>query len=217
MALKEGAWSETALITISKYANSGTPSDLELAALTETIDIDLGDKDIDQIVNLKGGRLVKKTPQALTTITFEGYPVEVGPSVEETDASETLKGISQLFSGGTWNTTQPITTEASRTRDLFRIAILWTDDANATSAAGSTSATSHAYRIVFAHAYMTSMKPSFTDGILKFTFSFKVPAFNKNGVAQIREESSDGTVSLPALNPYNATYYDPDETSSFDW
>ena len=209
MAVKEGAWSETALITINKYQASGTPSDINLAALTETIDIDLGDKDIDQIVNLKGGRLVKKTPQAMTTITFEGYPTDI----DSADGT----GISQMFHGGTWDTTEPLEVNASRNRDLFRIALLWTDDPDATSATGTTSETANAYRIVFAHAYMTSMKPSFTDGILKFTFSFKVPAFNKHGVAQIHEESSDGSASLPALSAYNSTNYDPDATTSFTW
>lgn len=207
MALKTGAWAETALVSIAKYATGGL-ADVEFAALTETIDIDLGDKDVDQVVNLKGGRLVKKTPQDITTITFEGYPVDID--------SAAGTGISQMFEGGTWDTTEPMTVEASTSRDLFRLALMWTDDTAATSAAGATTGTSNAYRIVFAHAYMTSMKPSFTDGILKFTFSFKCPAFNSKGVALIREDSGDATPVL-ILNSYNSTNYPPMGTVGYTW
>jgi len=209
MALAAGAWSETCLISITPYTSAGT-TDVEFAALTETVDSDLGDKDIDQIVNLTGGRLVKYLPQEITTITFEGYPVDID--------FFGATGISQAFQDivGNWDTIEPLAVSATRNRGMFRIAILWTDDTTATSAAGATASGTNAYRIVFAHAYMTSMKPSFTDGILKFTFSFKCPAFNKNGIAQIREESGDAT-ALPALNTYNATNYDPEATADFTW
>lgn len=207
MALGTGAWAETALVTITKY-EAGGGTDVEFAALTETIDIDLGDKDIDQIVSVKGGRLVKKTPQDITTITFEGYPVDID--------SAGGTGISQMFEGGTWDTTEPMVAESSINRDLFRVAIMWTDDTAVTSATSATTGTANAYRIVFAHAYMTSMKPSFTDGVLKFTFSFKCPAFNPSGIALIREDSGDATPVL-ILNSYDSTNYPPLGTIGYTW
>ncbi len=203
MALKAGAWSETALVTITKLDGSN----VEFAALTETIDIDMGDKDVDQIANVGGGRMVKKTPQDVTTLTFEGYPVDID--------SAGGTGVSQMFEGGVWDTTEPMVAYSSLGRDLFRIAILWTDDTAATSGAGSTSAGTNSYRITFAHCWMNSMKPSFTDGILKFTFSFKCPAFNPKGTANIREESGDAT-ALPTLSAYDTTNYPPLGTS-YTW
>ena len=203
MALKAGAWSETALVTITKHNGSN----VEFAALTETIDIDMGDKDIDQIPSVAGGRLVKKVAQDITTITFEGYPIDI----DSADGT----GVSQMFEGGTWDTIEPLETYSSLGRDLFRVAILWTDDTSATSAAGSTAAGTNSYRIVFAHCYMTSMKPSFTDGVLKFTFSFKCPAFNPEKTANIREESGDNT-ALSALSAYDSTNYPPRGTS-YTW
>lgn len=207
MALNLGAWSETAFITITKYAAAGGTG-YEYGALTETIDIDLGDKDIDQLVNLKGGRMVKKIPEDITTITFEGYPVDID-AVGGT-------GISQMFHAGTWDTTEPMTVTSSLNRDLFRLAILWTDDTTATSGAGATAATTNSYRIVFAHAYMTSMKPSFTDGVLKFTFQFKCPAFNSQAIGLIHEQSGDAT-ALTTLNTYSSTNYPPTGTSAYTW
>jgi len=203
MALAAGAWSETALVTITKLGSSN----VEFAALTETIDIDMGDKDIDHIVNVSGGRMVKKTPQDITTITFEGYPLDI----DSTNGT----GVSQMFEGGTWGTTEPLEASASRSRDLFRIAILWTDDTSATSAAGATATSTNSYRIVFAHCWMTSMKPSFTDGVLKFTFSFKCPAFNPMGTANIKEQSGDDT-ALTTLNDYSTSNYPP-RGSSYTW
>ena len=175
--------------------------------MTETIDIDLGDKDIEQTPTLIGGRVIKKVPQDITKITFEGYPVDLD--------SAGGTGVSQMFQGGTtWDTSEPLAHTSTLVRDLFRIAILWTDDTSATSGAGATAATTNAYRIIFAHAYMTEMKPKFTDGILKFTFSFKCPAFNKYGVSLIKEDSGDAT-ALTTLNTYNSTNYPPAGTTAF--
>jgi len=204
MALKSGAWSETALVTITKIGGS----DVEFAALTETIDIDLGDKDVDQVVNVGGGRFVKKTPQDITTVTFEGYPVDID--------STAGTGVSQMFEGGTWDTTEPLQALASRGRDLFRLTILWTDDTAVTSATGATAVATNSYRIIFAQAWMSSMKPSFTDGVLKFTFSFKCPAFNPKGIANINEQSADAT-ALVILNSYSTTNYPPLGTTDYTW
>jgi len=204
MALNEGVWSETAFITINRYVAAGA-ADMQFAALTETIDIDMGDKDVEQVANLKGGRIIKKVPQDVTTITFEGYPVDadsVGGS-----------GFSNMFQGGmTWDTTEPFAVNSQIIKDLYRVCILWTDDPAVTTATQVTAATSNGYRITFAHAWCTSMKPSYTDGILKVTLQFKCAAFNKNGAALIHEESSDGTAAIPVLASYNSTSYPPTGT-----
>jgi len=204
MALRTGAWSETALITITKLGGSN----VEFAAITETFDLDVGDKDVDQITNLAGGRLIKKTPQDITTITFEGYPVDID--------STSGTGVSQMFEGGTWDTVEPLESLASRSRDQFRIAILLTDDTDATSGAGATSASTNAQRFVFAHCWMTSCKPSYTDGVLKFTFSFKCPAFNPKGISNINDGSGDAT-AIVALNTYNTTNYPQLSTTAYTW
>ena len=207
-ASQMGAWTETALVTITKYASAGG-TDLEYAAITETIDIDFGDKGVDQIANLKGGRIVKKTPQDIATITFEGYPLFV--------ASATTPYPSQMFESGTYDTSEPIQQPSNLGRDTFRVVIMWTDDVAATAAAGLTAASTNAYRVIFAHAWMTSLKPSFTDGILKFTFEFKCPAFNKNGTSQICEQSGDNT-ALVSLTGFGTTGYNPLSTAAaYTW
>jgi hypothetical protein len=209
MALPGGAWTETAFVSITRYTAAGG-TDYNYSALTETIDIDLGDKDIEQITGLRGGKMVKKVPMDLTTLTFEGYPLDM----DATGAT----GVSQAFYGETtWDITEPLAQTITINRDLFRVTILWTDSTYTTQTGiTATSTSSNSYRMVFAHCYMTSYKPSFTDGILKATFTFKSVAFNKNGVGLIHEDSGDAT-ALAALSAYGSTNYPPDGSSAYTW
>lgn len=209
MAYPQGAWSETAFISITRYGAAGG-TDKSYAALTETIDIDLGDKDIEQMTGLLGGKMVKKVPMDVTTITFEGYPLDM-------DATGST-GVSQMFYGETtWDITEPLAATVTIQRDLFRVVILWTDSTWTTQTGTSATATSsNAYRMAFAHCYMTSCKPSFTDGVLKLTFVFKCVAFNKNGVGLIHEDSGDAT-AIPALVSYGSVNYPPDGSTAYTW
>jgi len=197
MAQLDGAWSETALVAIT--AQSG--NDVKFAAITETIDIDIGDKDFDVLATLAGGRLVKFTPQEPTTITFEAYPVEAG--TENFTAATDGTGYFDLMN--TVDTSQPLAISTDRTRTKMRVAIMWTDDAAITDATAEVTATDSALRIVAAEGYFTSVKPSFTDGVLKFTITFKVPPFNKAGTANVKIESTAGADTLTALASYTSS------------
>lgn len=215
MGLNAGAWSETAFVSVSYYGNgSQSSNDVSFTALTETIDIDMGDKDTDQIVNLKGGRMIKKIPQDITTLTFEAYPVDI-----DSKGGGTATGISQMFHDlqANWGASEPLQQLATRNRELYRVAILWSDDPASTLGTSAVTSGYNGYRLVFAHCYCTSMKPSFTDGVLKVTFSFKVVAFNPQGVANICEQSTDSTAQLGALNTYNSTNYNPTGSSAYTW
>jgi hypothetical protein len=210
MAMNAGVWSEVCLVSIQP--KGGT--EVQLAAMTETVDIDPGSKDIEQIATLIGGRVVKKVPQDITTITFEGYPIGI--------ATANNKGLAQFFhitNAATYDTTEPLAVTSSLGRDLFRVVILWSEVAPATASA-ITSALSAAYRFTAANAYMTSYKESFTDGILKATFEFKVPPFNKQGTAQTREESTETatntTSALQTLSAYTTGNF-PEDGTTFTW
>lgn len=191
-------WSELAKVAIA--AQSGT--EVEFQAITETVDIDMGDKDFDVINTLAGGRLVKFTPQEPTSITLEAYPVDAGTVGFTTAATGT--GFFDLFT--TADTAQPLVYPLDKTRTKYRIAIMWTD-ASVTAAGQVIAPTNYALRVVAADAYFTSVKPSFTDGLLKFTVVAKVPAFDKSAAANVKVESIGGsaTVTLTALASYTST------------
>lgn len=189
-------WSETALLDIA--AQSG--SEVEFRTITETVDIDIGDKDFDVIATLAGGRLVKFNPQEPTTITLEAYPLEAG-----TDTGTEGKGFFDLMN--TADTSQPIEVPVDRTRTPYRVVIMWTDATNITATGQVVAPTNSALRIIAADGYFTSVKPSFTDGVLKFTVTFKVPPFNKDGDALIQIESVGGasTATLTAVASYTSS------------
>jgi len=195
-------WSETALIAIA--AQGGT--DVKFASITETVDIDFGDKDFDVIATLQGGRLVKFNPQEPTTITLEAYPLDAGTTGFKT--ATTGAGFYDLMSTLDTDLTTGLIYPTDHNRNKYRIAILWTDSTSITDATSQViTPTNSAMRIVASDGYFTSVKPSFTDGVLKFTIVYKVPPFDKNAIPNIKVESISGstTGTLTALSSYTST------------
>jgi len=185
------AWEEIALIGIQRL--NGT--EVQFAGLTESIDFDEGEKDIEYIPIVNGGGVTKNVPAKESTITLEAYPLQKG-----TYASATATGFDDLFhgddSGDVINTT---------TKDRFRVTIMWTKSTTATASGAVTAAAGNpTYRRAYAEARLTSVKPSFTDGILKFSVKFKVPPFGKDAVGNIKVQSLSNTdaTGLTALAAY---------------
>lgn len=191
-------WSETALVAISAQGGS----DVAFASLTETVDIDIGDKDFDVVATLSGGRLVKFNPQEPTSITLEAYPLDAG-----TDTGTTGKGFFDLMNTQDTDMTDGLTVKADRTRNKHRIAVMWTDSSTTDATAQIVTPTNSALRVVAADGYFTSVKPSFTDGQLKFTVVYKTPAFDKSGTENVVIQSVSGsaTGTLAALSSYTST------------
>ena len=192
------AWQETFLLEITQPGVTLGNNNAE--GITETIDWDFGEKDFDQIVLGNGGRLEKLTPEGLTTLTLECYPQQVG-SGDVSGAAATLGFFDLLHAE---DTTFPLKISGTRARTRVRVAIMWTDDTTAGDASDALAATANlGVRLTIADAFVTSVKPSFTDGILKFTIMFKVTPFDSTGATNLQFESANGTVALlPALGSY---------------
>jgi len=193
VAAIDDAWMETCLIGISVIGGS----EVQFAAITETVDFDVGDKDIEGIPILNGGRVTKFNPEADSTITFEAYPVEAG-----TDSGTTGQGFFDLVHSQ--DATEPTRIENDHVRNKYRVVVTWTTDV-ITTASQDIDVNEHAFRIAMANGRFTSVKPSFTDGILKFTVTFKCPAFDKSSGSNVMMESTDGTILIAALNAYTTS------------
>ena len=193
----DDAWMEVCLVGIANIdINSG--ADMQFAALTETIDFDLGEKDIEGVPLVNGGRITKFNPEGDKTVTFEAYPLQAG-----TDTGSTGLGFFDLMHDQ--DTAVPIRITNTRTRNKSRILVLWTNDPTPTTAQAATAQNYSALRIGLAEGYVTSVKPSFTDGILKFTVTYKCAAFQKDGTGNVIMESavgSSGADVLPAIAAY---------------
>ncbi|MHA1168265.1 MAG: hypothetical protein ACTSRU_10625 [Candidatus Hodarchaeales archaeon] len=196
-AAMDDAWMEACLVAISIQGGS----DIAFAAETETIDPDLADKDIEGIVLVNGGRITSWKPEGDSTITFEAYSLEAG-----TDTGVTAKGWYDLLH--TVDASVPIRIINDRNRAKYRVLVLWTNDPTVTTAEAITTDTYSALRIGMADGHFTSVKPSFTEGILKWTIMYKCAAFDKQGAGNIMVESCAGTTVsdiLPAIAAYTTS------------
>ncbi len=96
----------------------------------------------------------------------------------------------------------------NRVREKYRVMVLWTDKAAAVKASEAIAETLNALRIGYANGHFTSVKPSFTDGILKFTVTYKCAAFNKSGTGNVMIEScaaGGGSDALPVIADYTTS------------
>lgn len=180
------AWKELCKISIvvssTAYAFEGFTEDITA--------MDWGDKDIEGVALVNGGRVVKYTPMGDESITFKVYPINAENTADQ--------GVVQRFHPqSTEDATQPIVVDNTLTRDKHKIVLLWAETlpANATTAPAISKT---AYRIQVINAYMTSYKPSFDDKLFSAEITFKWTPFQKDGTANKREESTDGTVVLDA-------------------
>lgn len=195
--MSQDVWTEKALVSIA--AQSGT--DVPFHSKTETIDIDLGEKDIEGIATVGGTRVVKFTPETDTTITLEVDHQEAGSG--DISAATSGTGFFDLLHAE--DTSQPYYITNTTARSQYRLAIMWTEDSTVSNAASAPTGANKALRITGANGYITSVKPSFTDGVLKFTITFKVPAFDASGNSLIQIASTDGSASMTALASYTSS------------
>jgi len=190
MTATPDAWTEFCLIGIKRERDS---SEVQFAALTEDITgLDFGDKEIEGMPLLNGGRVAKLTPMADESVTLKVYPVS---------ALLDGTGVMQHMHPGTADdTTAPISVTNSNLRQKHRLVIVWATTLPATAEA-ATEADAAAYRITVANAYMTSYKPSFDDKLMSAEITFKWVPFTKGALGNKKEEStnSGGTV-LPAVS-----------------
>ena len=195
----DDAWMEKCLIAISSEGGS----DVQFAAVTETVDFDIGEKGIEGIALVNGGRVTKFNPEGDTTVTFEAYPLQAG-----TVSGAVGTGFFDLMHSV--DSEEPIRIINNHTRTKHRILVMWTNCSSAATAQATTQAGASGLRIGMAEAYITSVKSSFTDGMNKYTITAKCAAFDKAAAGNVMMESTDGADTtpvspLPAVASYTSS------------
>lgn len=129
--------------------------------------------------------------------------------VTAVDSTTTLSLSSDIIASGEdyiiYDSPYRVTND--RNREKYRVLLLWTDKTTAVRASEAIANTYNALRIGLADAYFTSVKPSFTEGYLKFTVTCKCAAFNKSASANVMMEScaaAGGSDALPAIADYTS-------------
>ncbi len=190
----DDAWMEECLVAISIQGGS----DIQFASVTATLDFDLGEKDIEGMPIVNGGRVTIWKPEGDSTVTFEAYPLQAG-----TNTGATGLGFYDLMH--TVDASVPIRIVNDRNRAKYRVLVLWTNDPTPTTGQSITADTYSAFRIGMADGHFTSVKPSFTEGYLKFTVMYKCAAFDKSAAGNVMMESCAGG-SAPDILPAIASY-----------
>ena len=190
----DGVFQEIYFFGVTKKGGS----EVQFAAVIEgeSLGFEQGDKDGEGFPMANGGRIWKRTPEGDIEVSAKIYPL----SVDVTDAND----MSQYFEGGTYDASAPISQSNSHNRDLFRVAVLFTDDPAATTAGGATAANYAARRMSAKDLRFVSYKESY-DGQLAAEVKFKGPAFGKDGSSLVTRESvtSQDGVGLSALAAYS--------------
>ncbi len=212
--ITDDAWMERCYVSICKEGATGVGgTEMHFQALTDSVNIEPGEKDIEPIPLVNGGRVTKFTPEKETTITLEIYPKEVG-----TDTGATGKGFFDLMH--TADASVPIRVENTFDRNKYRILVLWTNIpiASITGAEMATTVTDTyaGVRFGMAEAYFTSVKVDFTDKIQKWTIIAKCSAFDNSqipgsitlattGSNVLWQSATGSTDALAAIGAYSTT------------
>lgn len=196
------AWTEFAYIGIATKTQAQA-SEVQFRSVTETIDIDYGEKGGEQIVVLSGGRIWKFNPQEESTITLEAYPVET-----KSTGQVNSRGFFDYMHTSTASQGQ-VAVINDRNRQKIRMTVLWTDSATVSNASSAIASQQNAQRMSFAEGYITGIKPAMTDGILKYTITMKIPPFDKgaNSTMSFVSETYGDVTGLTVLNTYTGTTY----------
>lgn len=197
------AWTEIAYISIATKGQA-VANEVNYTSITSTIDPDLGEKGGESIAVLSGGRVWKFNPQEDTTITLEAYPTEI-----KSTGSATSRGFFDLMHPTGTGKSGVDSVANDRDRQKIRLNVLWTDSATITGAQLGCASQQNSQRMVFAEGYVTSIKPSQTDGILKYTITMKFPPFDKAGNATMTfwSVTYTTTAAFPGLSTYTGTTY----------
>lgn len=208
-------WTETAFVEIAD--NSATSNVVQFGTITDTIDISIGARDIEAISMVSAGRVSKFTPEDVTEITLELYPIGTS-SIYSGTTDSNPNGVLSWYWGLSPTTSVSLN---SFGRKLFRVSMLWTD--TVTNLSGSVPAVSAAsasvgnyLRLGFWMCYMTDAKMDFTDDILKQTVTFKCLPFDRAAASRITVEeycSKDSGDSLPAMSTFDGGVAPTDPTT----
>ena len=191
------AWKEFCLIGIIPQAyptGAGGGAEIAFAGMTEDITaMDWGERDIEGMPLVNGGRVVKVSSMGDESMTLKMYPTDA-----LLDTADVAEGVAQLFHPqAEEDITQPVVVINSIYRRKFGIIMLWSETLPAT--AGAIPAESKkAYRIQVVNAYMTAYKLNYDDKMLSAEVTFKWAPFTKAAVGNKKEESTDGSVQLLA-------------------
>lgn len=196
-------WGETFFASLA--IQSGSEIQLAGKITPSSLVINRGAKDFDPLHLANGGNLEKIIPEPPSEITMNAYVLYAGNG--DVSAATSLAGLHDLFFG-TEDATEFIIIDDTRTRNRFRLTILFTNDTSVTSAIGQVASGNDALRLGFADGFITKLDETMEDdGAFRIAFTFKVVPFDSAGTSNIRVQSIDSgdTGNLTAFSAYTSS------------
>lgn len=194
----EITWQERLFVSIAEEGGS----DLDFESRTNEVGV-YGDgaKEVEGDPLMNGGRLTEFSAQGDFTMEMTIYKSGV--------SADQQSGLASIFHGSTDNfdeETGKFEYETSLVRPKCRVAMLWTDDSNVSSAVDSVASGNRAYRVIATGARLTSYTPNFDDQTLKAEVTFTIPPFDVQNNARLREQemTANSSSKLAALEEYTA-------------
>jgi len=191
--------SERCLVTISPISGSS----FNLSPRISSFQVNGGEKGIEGIALMNGGRVTRFLPQSDFELSFDAFFIGLNTiSGDDISVSQYINNPASL------DTSKPYKTNPSRNRKKFRVTILWLEDTSVTgNNAELTPNTGMAERLSFVGAYLVNDNISFADLIKQNNFKFKVSPFDVDGAANIQHESTidSATDRIESLESYTTS------------
>ena len=191
-------WRETALLTLVDSSNNK----MNFALITESFDFKPGDKDIDPVPMVNGGRIVKFNPEG--PFEFSGKIVPLGAGT----TAASIEGFWQhMHPQGTPKGAGAIQVFNTRRRNVYDVAIMMTSGTYPADATAASPAAADSQRVAVRNAYITAEPYSFStsDGWMA-DITIKGAPFTKAGASNISFESTDAaSTAIAILSWTNAT------------
>ncbi len=207
VALLPESWNNYFLFSLTRRGASAQ-SEVQFAAIVDPTTLTIsGEKPAESVVNAAGGRIWKEDPDGDVEITFDILPIELSAATGIGLFQEYME-IPGVTDPEAYSTSEPLSTDTTgwdagviRTRDRFRIAILWTNDNAATAAGGTTAASTGSLRFFANNCIFVNFEPNMRDSQLKATATFKCKPFSKAGTTKNWGWQSGDSTALVTTGP----------------
>lgn len=207
MVFRQEAWDNYFLLSITRRGASAQ-NEVQFAAIVDpkSLEIEEGEQASESMPNAAGGRIWRDDPQADGTVTFDIIPIELD-STSGVGLFQQYIGVSGTSDPNDYVTSEPLETDTSwpagvvRVRDKFRVVVLRTNDAAATTAGGTTAASTDSLRFIANNCKFVNMTHSDSDGQLKSTVTFKFKPYNKAGTTKNYAWQSGDQTAMVTTGP----------------
>ncbi len=212
MAFPE-TWGPYFLFSLTRRGSSAQ-SEVQFASMIDptSLKVEPGDRPVSLVTNAAGGGVYSQEPEEMLEISFDIISGNELDSASAAGLFQQFVGVSGTSDPNAYDTSEPLATDTawlasvSRNMDRFRLAFLWTNDVAATTAAGTTAASTDSKRFYGVNCLFKSMKMDHSDNRPKYTCTFILKPYSKPGTRKNYGWESGDQTALVAFGSATGAY-----------